>query len=522
MKAVMKPFSIFLASLALAAALPAQKPLVGIGGIMHETNTFNSKKTDLAVFEESIRGTEGIVRGQKIIEEFEHANNTTSGFIQGARKYGLEIYPTMFAGPQTLGTVNDETLDTLTQELIERLQSSPKLDGVLLFLHGTMVAESYPHADAEVVRRVRKQLGDEIPIVVASDFHANVSEEIIEMTTALVTYKQNPHLDAMQAGMHAAKILADTIAGKVKPVQAIVKPPMNYNLIFQNTYTEPFKSITDESIRLEQNPKILAVSVPGGYQWSDIPAMGPSVIVVTDNDPELARREAKRLADMLWGTRDKIVLDLPSPAQAVRNAIAAEKFPIVLMDTGDNIGGGSPGDSTFILQELVNQKATGWVIVMADAEANQAAFQAGVNGEFDMLVGGKTDANHGKPVRIRGRVKSLTDGQFIETEARHGGGRYWDMLPTAVIEVEGSTRDLPNILMLTRKRIIPFSLQQLISQGVYPERQRILVAKGTIAPRAAYGPIAAEVVAVDSPGVTAVNPKHFEYKHTRPGLFGLE
>jgi len=506
----------------VSGALLAQKPVVGIGGIMHETNTFNAKKTDMAVFEESIRGAEGIVRGEKIIEEFSEANNTTSGFIQGAKKYGLEIYPTMFAGPQTLGTVTDETLDTLTQELIERLDSAPKLDGILLFLHGTMVAESYPHADAEVVRRVRAKFGDAMPIVVAHDFHANVSEEIVELTTALVTYKQNPHLDAMQAGMHAARILADTIAGKVKPVQAIAKPPMNYNLIFQNTYAEPFKPITDESIRLEQNPKILAVSVPGGYQWSDIPAMGPSVIVVTDNDPELARREAQRLADMLWATRDKIQLDLPSPAEAVRNAMAAERFPVVLMDTGDNIGGGSPADSTFILEELLKQKATGWVVVIADPEANEAAFRAGVNGAFDMEVGGKTDSQHGKSVRIRGRVKALTDGQFIETEARHGGGRYWDMLPTAIIEAEGSTRDLPNILMLTRKRIIPFSLHQLISQGIYPERQRILVAKGTIAPRAAYGPIAAEVVAVDSPGVTAVNPKHFEYKNVRPGLLGID
>lgn len=522
MKAAMRLFSILLATLALAVAASAQKPLVGIGGIIHETNTFNSKKTDVAVFEESIRGAEGIVRGQRIIEEFEHANNTTSGFIQGARKYGLEIYPTMMAGPQTLGTVTDEAFDTLTQELIERLQSAPKLDGILLFLHGTMVAESYPHADAEVVRRVREQFGDEIPIAVTHDFHANVSEEIVQMTTALVTYKQNPHLDAMQAGMHAAQILADTIAGKVKPVQAIEKPPMSYNLVFQNTYAEPFKSITDESIRLEKNPKILAVSVPGGYQWSDIPAMGPSVIVVTDNDPELARREAKRLADMLWATRDQLTLKIPSPAEAVRDAMAGDEFPVVLMDTGDNIGGGSPADSTFILEELVKQKATGWVVVISDPEANEKAFELGVNGEFDALVGGKTDANHGKPVRIRGRVKALTDGQFIETEARHGGGRYWDMLPTAVIEVEGSTRDLPNILMLTRKRIIPFSLHQLISQGVYPERQKILVAKGTIAPRAAYGPIAAKVVAVDSPGVTAVNPAHFEFKKVRPGLFGLD
>ena len=250
--------------------------------------------------------------------------------------------------------------------------------------------------------------------------------------------------------------------------------------------------------------------------------MGPSVVVVTDDDRELARREADRLGAMLWATRDQLVLDLPGPAEAVRMAKGNGEFPVVLMDTGDNIGGGSAGDSTFLLSELLRQKADGWVVVISDAEANHAAFHAGIGGPFDLLVGGKTDDLHGRPVRIRGRVKSLHNGRFVEPEVRHGGGRFWDMGPTAIIEVEGSTREPPNILMLTTKRVIPFSLHQLISCGIYPERQKILVAKGTIAPRAAYEPIAAKVIAVDSPGVTAVNPKHFTYKNVRRPLFGLE
>jgi microcystin degradation protein MlrC len=243
---------------------------------------------------------------------------------------------------------------------------------------------------------------------------------------------------------------------------------------------------------------------------------------VTDNDADLARREAKRLADMVWATRDQLVLNLPDPAEAVRIARESNAFPVVLMDTGDNIGGGSPGDSTFILAELLQQQALGWVVVMTDAEANRAAFQAGVNGAFNQLVGAKADTLHGRPVLIRGRVRSLHDGRFIEPEVRHDGGRYWGMGPTAVIEVEGSTPDLSNLLMLTPKRIVPFSLHQLISCGIYPGRQRILVAKGTIAPRAAYEPIAARVLAVDSPGTTAVNPKRFSFRHVRKDLYGLE
>ena len=156
------------------------------------------------------------------------------------------------------------------------------------------------------------------------------------------------------------------------------------------------------------------------------------------------------------------------------------------------------------------------------ARGPKRLFSAGVGGQFDQLVGGKTDRFHGEPVRIRGRVKSLHDGRYIEPEVRHGGGRYNDMGHTAVIEVEGSTRELSNLLLLTYRRTSPNSLHQLISNGVNPRRQKILVAKGCIAPRAAYEPIAARLIEVDTPGLTAVNPKRFTYKHVRRPLFGLE
>jgi microcystin degradation protein MlrC len=312
------------------------------------------------------------------------------------------------------------------------------------------------------------------------------------------------------------------LKGEVKVTKAVVKPPMIYNIIFQNTYQKPFLPITQATIDIEKNPKVLAASASGGYQYADVPFVGPTVIVATNNDQALADREAKRIADMMWATRDQLKLNIPAPAEAVRRAMNAPRFPVALMDTGDNIGGGSAGDSTFILEELLKQKATGWVFVVADKAAVQAAVKAGIGGAFDMAVGGKTDQMHGKPIRVRGRVKSLHDGSYIETEVRHGGGRYHELGLAAVIEAEGSTRDLPNILLLTTRRSSPNSLHQLISVGIYPQRQRILVAKGTIAPRAAYEPVAAEIVYVDSPGATAVNPARFEFKLARPGLFGIK
>ncbi len=502
---------------ALTLSAQQRRPLIAIAGISHESNSFNVNPTKLEDFRQRPD-----VPHDRFLVEAAKSNTTVSGYIEGAKRYGLDLHPTTVVYAQPKGPVTDRAFNTLSEKILTELKAAPKLDGIFLALHGAMVVESHPSGDLELTRRVREAMGPDIPIIVTHDFHANVDPDMTKYCNTLITYKENPHLDTKERGIQAARIMADMAAGKAKPTMAIAKPDMMYNIVYQYTSIEPLAPIVRESRNLEENPKILAVSVSGGYQYADVPWMGPSVVVVTDNDPELAQREAQRLSDMLWSTRDRLALKVPTPAEAVKKAMEGGKFPAVLIDMGDNIGGGTPGDSTFILEELIKQKAEGWVVVMADPEATKKAFDAGIGGTFEGQVGGKTDHMHGKPVRIRGRVRSLHEGRYVEPEVRHGGGRYWDMGHTAVIQIEGSTLDMPNLVLLTAKRSSPNSLHQLISNGVYPRRQKILVAKGCIAPRAAYEPIAGVMIEVDSPGATAVNPARFEYKRVRKPLFGLE
>lgn len=499
----------------LTVALAA---VVAVGGFMHESNSFNPSKTTLADYSISEPSS-----SDDVLASWGKSSTEVAGYLHGAKEAGFTVHPTLLANATPKGPLTDECYNAIFNRLLAKLKAVPKLDGLLLALHGAMVVESYPHGDEETVRRLRQHFGPNFPIVVTHDYHANVSPGIVKLSTVLITYKQNPHLDTKERGIQAARLMGRILRGEVKPVQAVAHPPMIFNIIFQNTYAEPYKLVTDETIKLEKtNPKILAVSAPGGYQYADVPYVGPAVVVTTDNDLALAQREAQRIADQLWSLRDRIRLRIPDAAQAVREAMKATRFPVALFDTGDNIGGGSAGDSTFLLDELIKQQATGWAVVIADKGAVQTAVKAGVGGAFDMPVGGKTDTMHGQPVRLRGRVKSLHEGSYIETEVRHGGGRYHGLGLSAVIEAEGSTRDLPNLLLLTTQRSSPNSIHQLVSVGIYPERMKILVAKGTVAPRAAYEPIAAEIVTVDTPGATAVNPARFTFHRVRDqNLFGL-
>lgn len=512
----MRP-ALLLALMAASSAAQSRRPLIAVAGFLHESNTFSSVSTGIAEFTRQAPRP-----GQDILAEWAKTPDEVGGYVDGARQFGLDLYPTLVARATPSGPVTDEALETITGEILRRLKEAPKLDGLLLALHGAMVTGSHPHADAEVTRRLRQALGAGFPIVVSHDFHANISPEIVAHSTALLTYKEVPHVDQKQRGVQAAHIMAEIAYGRAKPVQALVKPGMLYNIRYQNTNVEPLKPIVDETRRLEKEPGVMAVSFSGGYQYADVPAMGASVVVVTDNNLELARRLAQRVAGMAWATRDRLKLHLPEAAEAVRQAMTADRHPVVLVEMGDNIGGGSAGDATILLGELLRQKAPGWVAAVADPSAVAAAVRAGVGGGFDMAVGGKTDQLHGDPVRVRGRVRSLHDGRFLEPEIRHGGQRYYDQGLTAVIEVEGSTRDLPNLLMLTTRRQVPFSIHQLVSCGIYPERQRILVVKAAVAFRAAYEPVAARIIEVDTPGVTAVNPRRFTWKRVPKTLFGLE
>jgi len=514
---MMRWFALTFFATMLAANAQQQQFRVAIGGFMHESNSFNPSRTMLADYSVQEGG-----QGEDLLALWSKSQNELAGYIEGGKRANLELVPTVFANATPKGPLAKETFSTILGRLQNKLKTVGKIDGLLLALHGAMVAEDYPHGDEEIVRRLRAQLGPEFPIIVTHDFHANVSPEIVKLSTVLITYKQCPHLDTRERGVQAATIMGRLLRKEIKPVQTVIKPPMVYNIIFQNTYADPLMAITNDSIALEKNSKILAVSVSGGYQYADVPYMGPSVIVVTDNDRDLAEREAKRLSDRLWSTRSQIELRLPDPAQAVRQAMQETKLPVTLMDTGDNIGGGSAGDSTFILDELVKQKADGWVVTIWDRAAAAAAAKAGIGAAFDMSVGGKTDNMHGKPVRVRGKVRSIHDGSYIEPEVRHGGGRYFNQGLTVVIEAEGSTRDMPNLLVLNSRRSTPNSLHQIISLGIYPQRQRILVAKGTIAPRAAYEPVSAKIIPVDSPGATAVNPARFSFRNVREKLWGID
>ena len=485
---------------------------IAIGGIMHESNSFSAKPTTLDSFRQA-----SLVEGEEIRAVWGEAKHEVGGFLEGAGRFGFDALPTLMASATPSGLVQQQALDSMLERMLSSLNGGRSLDGMLLALHGAMVLDEYRDGDAEILQRLRAILGRDFPIVCTLDFHANVSEEMVELADALVLYQTNPHVDQRERGLLAARLIDEIVRGQVRPVQALEKPALIFPILHQNTAAAPLAPLLEEARALEARPEILAANVSAGFPYADVPEMGPSVVIVADGDPELAEREARRLANRLWEMRHGLETNLPDAEEAVRLATSTTDAPIVLVEMGDNVGGGSAADSTFILAELIRQQAEGAVVVIHDPESVQRCLEVGVRGAVELRVGGKTDDLHGAPVKIRGRIQSLHDGRYEETEVRHGGKRFNDQGSTAVVEIGRGS-----LVVLNSLRDPPFSLQQLISLGLSPEQQRILVVKAAIAFRAAYEPIAARIIEVDTPGTTTPNPLRLRYRNVRRPLFPLD
>lgn len=480
-----------------------------VGGIYHESHSFSSEPTDIESFRKVL-----LLRGNEAIEKLRGTVSEMAGFIQGAEKFGFEMIPTLWAWGVATGPVQTETLDYLIEVVRQSFAKAEKIDGILFALHGAMVAENALDGDGYILSRFRQLAGEKIPIAVTLDLHANISPLMVEKADIIVGYDTYPHIDQVERGLEAAQLLVKTIGREIKPVMALEKPTMVIVPNKQFTDAYPMNELISLAHRAEQEEGVLSVTVAGGFAYGDVPEIGPGVLVITDNNPELARKHAKKIAERFWELKEDFIPHLPDVSESVKKAIESNSRPVILADVGDNIGAGTPGDSTFILDELFKQKAEGAVVIMADEESVEEAINCGVGQRVKLLVGGKCDEFHGEPVSVEGFVKLISDGVF-RNRGYMRDGILENMGRTVVVESEGLK------IVITEIKMPPWNLEQLRSVGIEPRSQKIIALKSAVAFRAAYEPIAGEIIEVNSPGLSSVDLSQFGFKNIRTPLYPL-
>jgi len=479
--------------------------------LSHETNTFSNIPTDRRQFE-----ARNLHYGGEILEVFRNTGTCLGGMIDVAERSGVTLLSSVAAAASPAGRVTREIYAHLKERILADLRAAGPLDGVLLDLHGAMVPEGLDDGEGDILKAVREVVGPEVPISVPLDLHGNISADMVAYADFLVGYKTYPHVDMSERGAEAAQRLLEIVARKITPTRALRKPPMLPPLGNQGTAKGPMRRLYDLAGEMEKDPRVLSISIFAGFPHADIPEAGLGIVVVTDGDQALAEAKADELERVAWKHRHEFIHTGVPVKEAVAKALATNAGPIILADMADNTGGGAAGDGTEILRELLRVGAKAAVVACIwDPEAVRACVRVGVGNAVSLKVGGKVDDKHGEPVEVTGRVRTLSDGRFI-----HKGpmfrGLEGKLGTTAVLDVN----DVKVILISYRWQTLDPEMIRFV--GIDPLAEKILVVKSTIHYRAAFEPIAREIVEVDAPGLSSSNLSRFGFKRIRRPIFPLD
>lgn len=497
---------------------------VVVGAFAHETNTFVEEPVTRRDFQDRRE-----YLGDAITENLRGTETAVGGVIDIADDQGIELLQTVAAFATPGGVVAEDVYEFYAAKILEGVQENvDRLDGVMLPLHGAMVAEHYSDGEGELIRRVRDIVGEDIPIVVTLDLHANVSDEMVTHADALLAYETYPHLDKAATGRRGMELLIRAMDGDINPVVRFERPPM---IVFQpKAYTVegPMVEVMNRARELENRDRVLKTSVLPGFYHADISEMGVTTPVVTDGDPGLANEVSRELAEFLWSRREQFVEEYPKPAEAIARAKedAAElgpgDGPIVMADFGSNPGGGGAANGTTVLREMLDQEVenAGWAI-MHDPEAVETCYDAGVRERITETIGGKTDDEHGDPIEdVDGYVKAITDGKYVNTGTSHSGkGVKNDIGTTALLQC--GSADSVNVV-LAERRASAFDAEIWRHVGIQPERLDMICIPSLIAFLGDYEPMSSDVILIDTPGLSAVNPERFNYSEIPRPIYPLD
>lgn len=481
-----------------------------LGGIGLESNTFCPRMTTLDHFRKGYVGF-----GKDIISDSQGSNWFIGGFIDAAVALGVELYPTVVAVAHPYGPADAETFTYLTGELYERLENAKDIDGVVLYLHGGMVAENSLDPEGEILHRVREIVGS-IPITCAMDMHCNVSQKMVDNCDGAFINNENPHLDCYERGVEAVQVLYRTAKKRITPVMALKKPGMLPPTLCMNPpHSGPLVELFNKAFEMEKDSHVINVNIGCGFPWCDVPDAGMSVVPMVDKKYALAEEVAEELSHRLWEARHEFLPSLTEVDEAVEYATKSEKGPVILADVADNPGDGTTEDSNGILKVLLEKNAenVGFALI-CDPEAVETCIKTGVGTQITLALGCKARM-FGEPIPVTGTVKTISDGVFQHCGPLYGG--HEQNIGRSVVFRTGEID-----IIISERTYSPTDPEVFRRHGIEPSRKKILVVKTFKMHMEPNYSSAKEIVEVDAPGQASPNMKRFVWSRIPRPMFPID
>ncbi len=422
-----------------------------LAGLFHQTNTFVGGRTTLENFE--------VRRGEEMLRT-QYDASPTAGVLEVAREKGWKILPVVDMRAASGPTVADAVVDLFWAEFkaVADREAGEGVDGIFLILHGSMVSESMPDVEGEILRRIRgvEHLSD-APVCGVMDLHANFTEAMARQSDGLIAYRENPHTDAKEAARDAAVLLDGLMQTEDRPATVWEHPPIMWPPSGTATDEEPMLALERRAREIEvQTPEVLAVNVLAGFPFADVPEAGVSFSAVTTGDLELARSGLRELNVMASSTREAGTPLLLPLEEAMARLEDHREGPVLLVESSDNVGAGAPGDATCVLRALVEHGVPNSGVIINDPETVATLEDARPGERRALIVGGKSGTMGAEPLPLEVEVVSKSDGRFeAENRESQRTGSFSGQIhmgPCAVVRADGVS------VLLTSRRTPPSDL----------------------------------------------------------------
>lgn len=482
---------------------------IAVGEFSHETNTFCAEPTSIEPFRQFM-----YLRGEAVVRV--HGGNRTyvGGMLDKAVELGITAVPTFVTMAYPSGTIARAAYEQLLGELLSGIRAAMPVDAVCLSLHGAGVAEGVDDLEGAVLAAVRELVGPDVPIAVALDLHGNITQEMVDQATGLFGVNFYPHTDSYERGAEAIAFLDRVLKREIQPVMHLERLPMI--IPTSTTDLDPAKRINQLCWEWEMQEGMLDCTLFHGFPYTDVPPVGVTVLTIADSNAALARKAAQSVAKAVWEAREEFMPPSLSPAEAIAAALKVEGGPVVINDTADNPGGGSPGDGTHLLRAMVEANLTdacfGFIF---DPEVAAQAHQAGVGASIAVRLGAKTDSLHGTPLEATAYVKALTDGRFRQTSPMWRGMQV-DLGPCARLQIGGVD------VIVTSQRQQTLDDEVFWLHGIDVKRYKIVGLKSSSHFRAGFNHLAKAIIPADSPGATTLQIQVFPYERIQRPIWPLD
>ncbi len=473
--------------------------------IATETNTFSPMPTSLDAYKECVFLRPG--------EHPDDAPRMCTATLWVARRRAAAEGFTLVEGScfaaSPAGTTNRRDYELMRDEILDQLKAALPVDGILLGLHGAMVAHGYDDVEGDVIERVRAIAGPTCVIGVELDPHCHMTLKRVRLADVIVCYKEFPHTDVVERAEDVLDIVLRTLRGEVKPVMSLY----DCRQIASYPTTLPLmRGFVDRIKAMEGKDGILSISIAHCFPYADVPELGGRILVVTDNDKAKADALAASIGTEFVSMRGKTRPDYFDVAAGVAAGLEFNDLPVVLADPADNAGGGAPSDNTTILRHLIERGVENAAVgPIWDPIAVRLCFDAGLGADFPLRFGGKIGPASGMPIDATVTVAGLARDcwqSFGPTQVPLGD--------CAAVRVGGVE------VVLISNRTQALGLELFANLGIDPREKKLVVVKSTNHFMAAFGPIAKKVIYIDSDGPLSRDPRRIPYTRVQRPIWPLD